>query len=75
MCVDRETIDNKEIAVMDLVHTFVPPSGRGQGIAKKLCDEAFVFAHQNDLAVRPSCSYLSDTYLVRYDPGTVQIVY
>ena len=71
---DRETVDDKEVSVMDLTHTFVPPSGRGKGIAKILCDEAFAFAQQNNVAIRPSCTYLSQTYLVKYDPGNVQIV-
>ena len=76
MCfaVDRETVKDKEFSVMDLTHTFVPPSGRGKGIAKILCDEAFDFARQNDLAIRPSCTYISQTYIVKYEPTDVTIV-
>ena len=31
---------------MDLTHTFVDPSGRGQGIGAKLCDAAFAYARE-----------------------------
>lgn len=71
---DLETVNGQDVSVLDLTHTFVPPSGRGKGIAKILCDAAFEFARLEGVAIRPSCSYLTDTYLVKNDPGTVQIV-
>ena len=51
------------IKCMDLVHTFVPPSGRGLGLAGKLCDAAFEYATANSYRVIPSCTYISGRYL------------
>jgi len=45
--------------LLDFYHTFVPPEGRGTGVAAKLCDEAFAFASATNLKVKPSCSYVS----------------
>ncbi|CAI0393112.1 unnamed protein product [Linum tenue] len=51
--------------VMDIVHTFVPPSKRGLGMASHLCVAAFRHAGANSISVIPSCSYVSDTFLPR----------
>ncbi|GMN40281.1 hypothetical protein TIFTF001_009515 [Ficus carica] len=45
--------------VMDLVHTYVPPSKRGLGLASHLCVAAFNHAKSHSLSVIPSCSYIS----------------
>ncbi|KAF8762557.1 hypothetical protein HU200_009332 [Digitaria exilis] len=52
-------------AVMDMVHTYVPRSKRGQGVAARLCDAAFAHARDRGMRVVPTCSYISDTYLPR----------
>ncbi|ETV71272.1 hypothetical protein H257_13410 [Aphanomyces astaci] len=54
---------NIQGTTMDMWRTFVDPAGRGQGIAKLLCDEAFEYAKTNELEVVPSCSYIRHTYL------------
>ncbi|KAM0971559.1 hypothetical protein ACFX13_019743 [Malus domestica] len=51
--------------VMDLVHTFVPSSKRGLGLASLLCVAAFNHAQSHSLSVIPTCSYVSDTFLPR----------
>eukprot|EP00250_Pteridium_aquilinum_P033234 c5351_g1_i1 orf=244-594(-) len=51
--------------VLDLVHTYVPPSKRGSGTAARLCLAAFKHAQQHGFLVIPSCSYISDTFLPR----------
>ncbi|KAJ4951821.1 hypothetical protein NE237_028653 [Protea cynaroides] len=51
--------------VMDIVHTFVPSSKRGQGLASLLCVSAFSHAKANSMSVIPTCSYVSDTFLPR----------
>ncbi|KAF3525559.1 hypothetical protein F2Q69_00050120 [Brassica cretica] len=51
--------------VMDLVHTYVPSSKRGLGLASLLCIAAFEHASSHSLSVIPSCSYVSDTFLPR----------
>jgi len=38
--------------------TFVAPSMRGQGIAKKLLDHLAEHARKNGLKIRPLCSYV-----------------
>ncbi|WJX33873.1 hypothetical protein P8452_22042 [Trifolium repens] len=49
--------------VMDLVHTFVPPSKRGFGLASHLTLAAFNHASSHSLSVIPTCSYISETFL------------
>ncbi|TVU14477.1 hypothetical protein EJB05_37948, partial [Eragrostis curvula] len=61
-------------AVMDVVHTYVPRSKRGQGLAAQLCDAAFAHARGNGMRVVPTCSYVSDTYLPR-NPALNGLVY
>nr|ACG45083.1 hypothetical protein [Zea mays] len=60
-------------AVMDLVHTYVPRSKRGQGLAARLCDAAFAHARARGMRVLPTCSYISDTYLPR-NPALKELV-
>jgi uncharacterized protein len=58
---------------MDIFETFVPAKARGRGIAERLVAEAFRFARAKGWRVRPSCSYVSDTYLPRH-PGDALLV-
>ena len=51
------------LQVMEMHHTEVPPAGRGRGVASQLCKAAFQYCHEAGVAVRPSCSYVSDTWL------------
>ncbi|KAL1214585.1 Acetyltransferase [Cardamine amara subsp. amara] len=51
--------------VMDLVHTYVPSSKRGLGLASHLCVAAFEHASSHSISVFPTCSYVSDTFLPR----------
>ncbi|GAA0175915.1 hypothetical protein LIER_29007 [Lithospermum erythrorhizon] len=51
--------------VMEIVHTFVPPTKRGLGLASRLCVAAFSHAQSNQFSVIPTCSYVSDTFLPR----------
>ncbi|CAD6263680.1 unnamed protein product [Miscanthus lutarioriparius] len=46
-------------AVMDMVHTYVPRSKRGQGLAARLCDAAFAHARGRGMRAVPTCSYIS----------------
>ena len=55
-----------ERSVLDLRHTEVPVHLRGRGIADRLCQAVFEYAHEAGLCVRPSCSYVSDTWLPRH---------
>ena len=56
--------------VMDMDHTFCPPSARGKGMAGKLADAAFAWARENGVkAVLPSCSYIRDSYMPKNATG------
>jgi predicted GNAT family acetyltransferase len=54
---------NKEKNIIDCFHTFVPHSGRGQGLAGKLVIFAFEYCIDNNYKLKPSCSYISDNFL------------
>ncbi|KAJ0973260.1 hypothetical protein J5N97_021219 [Dioscorea zingiberensis] len=68
------TVENSRKTVMDMVHTFVPRSKRGMGLASLLCSAAFDHAQRHSLIVIPTCSYISDTFLPRH-PAWKSIVY
>ncbi|GAB4844171.1 hypothetical protein Ancab_037537 [Ancistrocladus abbreviatus] len=59
---------------MDIVHTFVPPSKRGLGLASHLCVAAFNHAQSRSISVIPTCSYVSDTFLPR-NPSWNSLIY
>ncbi|XP_047953025.1 acetyltransferase At1g77540-like [Salvia hispanica] len=62
-----ETVDKKAYIeyevrgskVIDITHTYVPPSKRGLGLAADLCAAAFTHAQNHSLSVIPTCSYVS----------------
>ncbi|KAL6217112.1 hypothetical protein ACLB2K_010329 [Fragaria x ananassa] len=60
--------------VMDLVHTYVPSSKRGLGLASHLCVAAFNHAKANSISVIPTCSYVSDTFLPK-NPSWNSLLY
>lgn len=51
--------------VVDLYSTFVPPEGRGKGIAARLVGVALDDLRAKGKKIIPSCSYLG-TYLARH---------
>lgn len=51
--------------VLDLNHTWVPPTSQGQGHAAALVQAALVWARAEGLRVRPSCSYVA-VYMRRH---------
>jgi predicted GNAT family acetyltransferase len=51
---------------LDLYHTYIPEAFRGRRVAEQLCRAAFEHAKAEGLAVVPSCSYISQTYLRRH---------
>ncbi|XP_059630740.1 acetyltransferase At1g77540-like [Cornus florida] len=60
--------------VMDIVHTFVPSTKRGLGLASHLCVSAFTHAKSHSISVIPTCSYVSDTFLPR-NPSWNSVLY
>ncbi|MET0282602.1 MAG: GNAT family N-acetyltransferase [Steroidobacteraceae bacterium] len=45
-------------AVVDIDHTFVDPSLRGQGVARRLLDAAVSWARGSNTKLSGSCSYV-----------------
>lgn len=64
----RETSSSGDV-IIDITHTVVPAAARGLGTAKKLSDAAFAFARSVGASVRPSCTYIKDTYLAKNADG------
>ncbi len=52
--------ENDDIIIAN--STYVDPSLRGQGIAKKLLDRLVEYARENNLKIRPLCSYVVDAF-------------
>ena len=40
-----------------ITHTFVSPVLRGQGIAKELIEQVILYAKENNLKIKATCSY------------------
>ena len=53
----------KQGNVMDIHHTFVPEELRGKGLAEKLAKSAFDYAKKYNMKIKPTCSYIEDTFL------------
>lgn len=49
------------------VHTYVPPSHRGQGIAERLVRAALAWAREENLKVVPQCSYTARFIELHHD--------
>lgn len=45
--------------VLDLLHTFVPPEARGQGVAESLVEAALGHARDRGLKIIPSCPFVA----------------
>mgnify|MGYP002775730856 FL=1 len=65
----------KDEKAMDLVHTFVPSSKRGTGIAAHLCEAAFQHAKEHGFSVIPTCSYVSVCIHIHAHTYTFTCVY
>lgn len=48
--------------IMTMTHTFVDDSLRGQGVAKKLLDQAAVNARDKGLKMKAVCSYVVNAF-------------
>ena len=59
-CADKSYISYEWIndSAVDLQHTFVPESMRGQGIAKQLAKFVFDYVADNNMQMKLSCWYL-----------------
>ena len=51
--------------IMDIDHVFVPIECRGMKIADSLARKAFSIADNENMTIRPTCSYIRETFLAR----------
>lgn len=58
--------------VMDITHTYVPPSKRGLGLASHLCVAAFSHAQNHSSSIIPSCSYVSVSFFFFLQPSKIE---
>ena len=72
--VDAEiTYTPEEEGVIVANHTFVDPSLRGQGVARQLVDRLAVYARENNLKIRPTCSYVVELFKKSTDYDDIKI--
>ena len=56
---------NKDLRLIQVIETYVPPSLRGRGLAEKLMKEVMKYAFENNLKIEPVCSY-AFYYFIKY---------
>ncbi|KAL3840013.1 hypothetical protein ACJIZ3_024604 [Penstemon smallii] len=71
---EEEVRRGGKVIIMDLTHTYVPPTKRGLGLASQLCVAAFTHAQTHSLSIIPTCSYVSDTFVPR-NPNWNSVLY
>ena len=57
--------------LIDIQHTYVPPSARGRGVAEALAVAAFQFARERGDRVIPSCPFVRKWLLDNPDEATL----
>ena len=72
--VDAEiTYTLEEEGVIGADHTFVDPSLRGQGVARQLVERLAMSAREENLKVRPICSYVVELFKKSTDYDDIKI--
>lgn len=72
--IEKSDDTNSSQLMMNITRTFVPPSGRGKGIGQILCDSAFEYANNQKMIIKPTCEYVSSTYIPKYIKYPVDII-
>jgi len=54
---EAEVVYERRGDVLDVVHTWTPPSLRGRDIAARLTEAAFAYAREHGLRIVPTCPY------------------
>ena len=55
------------VLALDIEHVMVPEAARGFKVAERLVKRAFDLAAEHGVPIIPSCTYVSNTFLSRYD--------
>jgi predicted GNAT family acetyltransferase len=56
--------------VWEILHVYVPKLLRNRGIAERLTKEAIRQAKLKGMLVKPTCTYVSETFLTRFPEFT-----
>ncbi|MBD8524520.1 N-acetyltransferase [Pseudoxanthomonas sp. CAU 1598] len=59
--------------VLSALSTRVPDAARGRGVAQQLTEAMLDFCRQQQLALRPLCSYTA-AFVARHPPQDVQVL-
>jgi predicted GNAT family acetyltransferase len=57
---------------LEFFSTFVPPEGRGQGVAKHLVEAGVSYARGKGLKIEPTCSYVAQHFEKNLDNSELQ---
>lgn len=52
--------------IFEILHVYVPKKMRGRGIAESLCHFALTVAATSCMRIRPTCTYVRDTFMPRH---------
>jgi uncharacterized protein len=55
---EAELLYKVKNGIMYIYHTFVPEPERRKGVAEMMAKEAFEYARNEDLKIKPDCSYI-----------------
>lgn len=53
------TYRQPEEGVLDLLHTYVPPAARDQGVADALVEQALEYVREREMKIIPTCPFVS----------------
>ncbi len=67
MVAEIKYLSTKNGKVLNIVHTFVADSMRGQGIAKQLLKKVIELAKNNNAQIIPTCSYAKAAFAANPD--------
>lgn len=65
--VDLVIADCRKVLALDIEHVLVPEASRGCKVAERLVRRAFAMAEEYSIPIIPTCTYVSKTFLSRYD--------
>lgn len=52
----------RSVCCLNITHTFVPVNLRGRGLAAHLCDAVYRYAHEQQVPVMATCTYVNQVY-------------
>ncbi len=65
---------HKNEKIWEVLHVYVPKMLRGCKIAEKLTKEVLIQASKHNVLVKPTCTYVSETFLKRFPESASSFV-